>query len=63
MLILRLVKPKDDATAAAPLLAWSLYFPETAIAGGRVDYVVNTTRMRELFGADDDEEEAVGDAD
>lgn len=63
LLILRLVKPKDDATTAAPLLAWSLYFPETTIAGGRVDYVVNTTRMRELFGADDDEEEAIGDAD
>jgi hypothetical protein len=45
------------------MLTWSLYFPRSGIAGGRVDYVVNTTRMRELFGANEDEEEdeAMGD--
>lgn len=63
LLILRLVKPKGDNTDEEPMLTWSLYFPRSGIAGGRVDYVVNTTRMRELFGANEDEEEdeAMGD--
>ena len=45
------------------MVTWSLYFPKSAIEGGRIEYVVNTTRMRELFGVpDEDEEEVFGDA-
>jgi Z1 domain len=62
LLIIRLVKAKEDTTADEPMVTWSLYFPKSAIEGGRIDYVVNTTRMRELFGADEDEDEAAGDA-
>lgn len=62
LLIIRLVKAKDDTSADEPMVTWSLYFPKSAIEGGRIDYVVNTTRMRELFGADEDEDEAAGDA-
>ena len=62
LLVIRLVKAKDNTTADEPMVTWSLYFPKSAIEGGRIDYVVNTTRMRELFGADEDEDEAAGDA-
>jgi hypothetical protein len=62
LLVIRLVKAKDDTTADEPMVTWSLYFPKSAVEGGRIDYVVNTTRMRELFGADEDEDEAAGDA-
>ena len=66
LLILRLVTPKIDSAfkgtlPAGPILAWGLSFPESEIAGGTVEYVVNTIRMRELFGPEDDEEEAAGD--
>ncbi len=66
LLILRLVAAKIDPTfngtvPAGPILAWGLSFPESEIAGGTVEYVVNTIRMHELFGPEDDEEEAAGD--
>lgn len=62
LLIIRLVKAKPVIEDGEPMLAWSAYFPETSVPGGRIEYVVNTTRLRELFGADEDEEEAMGDA-
>lgn len=66
LLILRLVTPKvDDALVArlpnSPILGWGISFPLSKISGGTVEYVVNTIRMRELFGPDEDEEEAAGD--
>lgn len=67
LLILRLVKPKvgqDEADNALPrndVLAWGISFPLSQIAGGTVEYVVNTTRMRELFGEEEQEREADGD--
>lgn len=62
LLILRLVKSKTDQTDGEPMLAWSLYFPKSNISGGRFDYLANTTWMRELYGVDEDEDEALGDA-
>ena len=67
LLILRLVKPKLEATrstgdALNGVLAWGLSFPSSQIGGGTVEYIVNTIRMREMFGEEEIEEEALGDA-
>lgn len=62
LLIFRLVKPKlDDPTMPEGVLAWGLSFPSSRIGGGTVEYVVNTIRMREMFGEEEIEEEALGD--
>ncbi|MDD9715810.1 Z1 domain-containing protein [Dinoroseobacter sp. PD6] len=62
LLILRLVKPKlDDPTMPEGVLVWGLSFPSSSIGGGTVEYVVNTIRMREMFGEEEIEEEALGD--
>ena len=68
LLILRLVKPKLDALSGivdAPdsVLTWGLSFPSSQIGGGTVEYIVNTIRMREMFGEEEIEEEALGDTD
>lgn len=62
LLILRLVQPKLKGELLDPVLVWGLSFPSSAIAGGTVDYIVTTQRMRELFGEPELEEEAKGDA-
>ncbi|MGE0256845.1 MAG: Z1 domain-containing protein [Alphaproteobacteria bacterium] len=65
LIILRLVDPTipDELSAKAPglILAWSICFPPSDIQGGTVEYVVNTIRMREMFGEEEIEEEALGD--
>jgi len=43
------------------VLAWSICFPPSDVQGGTVEYVVNTIRMREMFGEEEVEEEALGD--
>lgn len=68
LLILRLVRPKvEDADGKTvygkDILAWGLSFPSSKIAGGTVEYIVNTIRMREMFGDEEIEEEARGDTD
>ena len=68
LLILRLVKPKLDGISGiddAPdsVLTWGLSFPSSQIGGGTVEYIVNTIRMREMFGEEEIEEEALGDTD
>ncbi|TIM46723.1 MAG: endonuclease [Mesorhizobium sp.] len=66
LLILRLIKIGTESGGAKipddPVVAWSISFPRSELNGGRVEYVVNTIKMRELFGAEEDEEEAAGDA-
>ena len=42
---------------------WGLSFPSSQIGGGTVEYIVNTIRMREMFGEEEIEEEALGDTD
>ena len=62
LLILRLVKPKlVDPDMPEGVLVWGLSFPSSTIGGGTVEYVVNTIRMREMFGEEEIEEEALGD--
>ena len=67
LLILRLVRPKVGEVNGQPrhaedILAWGLSFPASKIRGGTVEYVVNTIRMREMFGEEEVEEEALGDS-
>lgn len=67
LLILRFVTPKasDGLRGRLPpgnVLAWTISFPQSRIEGGTVEYVVNTIRMREMFGEEDVEEEALGDS-
>ena len=66
LIILRFVEPTvaDDALVAklpGIVLAWSICFPPSNVQGGTVEYVVNTIRMREMFGEEEIEEEALGD--
>jgi hypothetical protein len=68
LLILRLVKPKLEAVsgkdvALDSVLTWGLSFPSSQIGGGTVEYIVNTIRMREMFGEEEIEEDAQGDND
>ena len=66
LIILRFVKPivaEESLIGKLPssVLAWSIHFPFSNIEGGTVEYVVNTIRMREMFGEEEIEEEAAGD--
>ena len=68
LLVLRLVRPTccgDEERAKklppAPVVGWGISFPTSEVEGRLVEYVVNTLKMRELFGPEDDEEEAAGD--
>lgn len=66
LIILRFVDPTvpDDLKTKSPgiVLAWSICFPPSDVQGGTVEYIVNTIRMREMFGEEEIEEEALGDA-
>ena len=44
-----------------PVVAWGISFPRTQREERRVEYVVNTTWLRENFGDDVDEDEMGGD--
>lgn len=66
LLILRFVTPKPSESLQGRLpqgnvLAWTISFPQSQVDGGTVEYVVNTIRMREMFGEEEVEEEALGD--
>jgi hypothetical protein len=67
LIILRFVEPvvPDELKAKSPglVLAWSICFPPSDVQGGTVEYIVNTIRMREMFGEEEIEEEALGDTD
>lgn len=67
LIILRFVAPDiadDRLKGKLPgvVLAWSIFFPPSNVRGGTVEYVVNTIRMREMFGEEEIEEEALGDS-
>jgi hypothetical protein len=65
LIILRFVDPtvQGELKVKSPgiVLAWSICFPPSDVQGGTVEYVVNTIRMREMFGEEEIEEEALGD--
>ena len=44
-----------------PVVAWAISFPKSASADEKVEYIINTTKQRELFGeadVDEDQEDA-----
>lgn len=53
----------DDLRNTEAVVAWSISFPGTAVEEKKVEYVVNTTWVRENFGEELDEEEMGGDDD
>lgn len=65
LIILRFIAPtiSSELKEKSPgnVLAWSICFPPSNVEGGTVEYVVNTIRMREMFGEEEIEEEALGD--
>ena len=66
LIILRYVDPelKDEKLQKSlppAILAWSICFPPSEVQGGTVEYIVNTIRMREMYGEEEVEEEALGD--
>lgn len=67
LIIVRFVEPVVPAELKAKspdlVLAWSICFPPSEIQGGTVEYIVNTILMREIFGEEEIEEEALGDTD
>jgi hypothetical protein len=67
LIILRFVEPvvpeELKEKSPNPVLAWSICFPPSEVQGGTVEYIVNTIRMREMFGEEEIEEEALGDTD
>jgi hypothetical protein len=64
LLIIHLLKIDPESGGAAytnPVLAWSISFPQTQLEEKRVEFVVNTTWLRENFKDDVDEDEMGGD--
>lgn len=63
LIILRFVQPSvsDELRKRMPkvVLAWSICFPPSDIKDGTVEYVLNTIRMREIFGEEEAEEEVL----
>lgn len=66
LLVIHLLDIWNDAgesIASEPVVAWSISFPPTGREEKRVEYVVNTTWLREHYGDDLEEEEMLGDDD
>ena len=66
LLVIHLLDIRTEAGEQAtsePVVAWSISFPRTNREESRVEYVVNTTWLREHYGDDLEEEEMVGDDD
>jgi hypothetical protein len=53
----------DDLSKQRPVVAWSISFPKTSLEEERVEYVVNTTWLRENYRDDIEEDEMAGDDD
>jgi hypothetical protein len=41
----------------APVVGWGISFPPSARPDQKVEYILNTTKLRELFGEDDSDED------
>lgn len=67
LLIIHLLKidlpPNVPGEHLEPVVAWSISFPSTGMEEKRVEYVVNTTWLRENFSDDLEEDEMAGDDD
>jgi hypothetical protein len=67
LLIVHLLKIDPDKDAKQqypePIVAWSISFPRTAMEERKVEFVVNTTWLRENFRDETDEDDMEGDND
>ncbi len=66
LLVLHLLAIGDkgaDLSQQKPVVAWSISFPKTSLEEERVEYVVNTTWLRENYRDEIDEDEMAGDDD
>lgn len=65
LLIVHLLKidSEKDPQHPKPVVAWSISFPKTAMEERKVEYVVNTTWLRENYRDETDEDEMEGDND
>jgi hypothetical protein len=61
--LLALGSDTDDLSRQDAVVAWSISFPSTSLEEKKVEYVVNTTWLRENYGQDLDEDEMSGDDD
>jgi len=57
------VSPEDlEKLPAGSVVGWGISFPISSKPGKTVEYILNTTKLRELFG-DDDSDEGTGEED
>lgn len=61
--LLAIGEAEADLSKDKPVVAWSISFPKTHLEEDRVEYVVNTTWLRENHREDIDEDEMAGDDD
>ena len=56
------IKGQNPSTETSqPVVAWGISFPRTRRPEDRVEYVVNSILMRELYEVEDNDDDAVGD--
>ncbi|MEM9417686.1 MAG: Z1 domain-containing protein [Planctomycetota bacterium] len=58
--LIEITDDKDQRLDSLPVAAWSISFPMTGMEEKRVEYVVNTTWMRENFGDETEDDELEG---
>ena len=61
--LIEIMTEDDVERVMPPVVAWGISFPPTLTEEQRVEYVVNTTWLRENYGEDLQEEEISGDDD
>ncbi len=49
---------KNGELPNSPLVGWGISFPESGNPDKRVEYIINTRKFEEIFGADEDDEGA-----
>ncbi|MXY03524.1 MAG: endonuclease, partial [Acidimicrobiales bacterium] len=59
--LLAIQDPQGESIRSDPVVAWSISFPPTRLKEKHVEFVVNTTWLREHYGDDLEEEEMLGD--
>lgn len=50
-------KPHIDRIPDHPVVGWSISFPQSSRPDERVEYVINTVKFREIYGAEDELDE------
>jgi len=50
--------PHLDRIPDQPVIGWSISLPPSTKPNKRVEYVINTVKFREIYGADEEDEGA-----